>query len=290
MHRIPDHGFMHTRRQVLFAGGALMVSVTLAPFARAQSGAVKVEGGKKPTFLPPPDSRDPVAHSLAEQLFWNDIMMEHGLFLTMLMPGPDLADENARAEGFRKTFEQRFAAVKGAAFNEQTFVGENEKTIAHMEEFIAYKRDLGKRQDDGKLHSLVWPTFFDHTAREAEHGVARLRRLSNGDTTVDRSEADKYWAAIMGEHADFIAHLLDPAERALIGTSEKAAEEFYELVAKPDHDKVQKATASLHDFKVVAGKGIDSGAINSIIHPVLADHVRREAIKASDELKRATTS
>jgi hypothetical protein len=29
------------------------------------------------------------------------------------------------------------------------------------------------------------------------------------------------------------------------------------------------------------------GKIKSIIHPTLADHVRREALKAADDLKRA---
>ena len=41
------------------------------------------------------------------------------------------------------------------------------------------------------------------------------------------------------------------------------------------------------DFKTAAEKGIQTGTIKSIIHPTLADHVRREAIKAADELKRA---
>jgi hypothetical protein len=41
------------------------------------------------------------------------------------------------------------------------------------------------------------------------------------------------------------------------------------------------------DFKTAAEKGIQTGKIRSIIHPTLADHVRREALKAADELKRA---
>ncbi|MGI8918156.1 MAG: DUF2935 domain-containing protein [Pyrinomonadaceae bacterium] len=41
------------------------------------------------------------------------------------------------------------------------------------------------------------------------------------------------------------------------------------------------------DFKTAAEKGIQTGKIKSIIHPALADHVRREAIKFADELKRA---
>ena len=48
-----------------------------------------------------------------------------------------------------------------------------------------------------------------------------------------------------------------------------------------------KAVDDIIDFKIAAEKGIELGEIRSIIHPTLADHVRREAIKAADELKRA---
>ena len=40
-------------------------------------------------------------------------------------------------------------------------------------------------------------------------------------------------------------------------------------------------------FETTATKGIEEGTINSITHPTLADHVRREAVKFVDELKRA---
>ena len=39
-------------------------------------------------------------------------------------------------------------------------------------------------------------------------------------------------------------------------------------------------------FKTTATKGIEEGKIKSIIHPTLADHARREAVKFVDELKR----
>ena len=50
---------------------------------------------------------------------------------------------------------------------------------------------------------------------------------------------------------------------------------------------VEKAVDDIIDFKTAAEKGIQTGKIKSIIHPALADHVRREALKAADELKRA---
>jgi hypothetical protein len=43
-----------------------------------------------------------------------------------------------------------------------------------------------------------------------------LEQFSRGDTSTDMKAAAAFWTQIMGEHADFIAHLLDPAERDLI--------------------------------------------------------------------------
>jgi hypothetical protein len=48
-----------------------------------------------------------------------------------------------------------------------------------------------------------------------------------------------------------------------------------------------KAAQEVLDFKTVGEKGIYAGKIKSIIHPSLASHVRREAVKFIDELKRA---
>jgi len=83
--------------------------------------------------------------------------------------------------------------------------------------------------------------------------------------------------------------LLDPEERELIMKSLTASNEFHKLHADRPDDKepVMQAVNDIIDFKVAAEKGIELGVIKSIIHPTLADHVRREALKAADELKRA---
>src|SRR3546814_11857471 len=54
----------------------------------------------------------------------------------------------------------------------------------------------------GKLKSLVWPTFFDHTAREGEYFVQRLARLSAGDPSLGPGRTAVIWTLIMGEHAE----------------------------------------------------------------------------------------
>jgi len=114
----------------------------------------------------------------------------------------------------------------------------------------------------------------------------------------------------MDEHARFVAHLLDPDEYELIEKAFKTAEVFRELqkdgvagavsalaahpgtVAdslgkNPDVDAVMSAAQTMLDFKTQAVRDIESARIKSIIEPRLADHVRREALKFVNELKRA---
>jgi hypothetical protein len=69
-----------------------------------------------------------------------------------------------------------------------------------------------------------------------------------------------------------------------------ASEGFRKLHDQPSGQKeaAGRAVDEIIDFKVAAEKGIETGQIKSIIHPTLADHVRREALKAADEIARAT--
>jgi hypothetical protein len=166
----------------------------------------------------------------------------------------------------------------------------SQSTIDQVRRFVDFKHRMRDEQGAGRLKSLTWATFFDHTAREAEYFSARLSRLSAGDVALNRATAAEFWTMIMGEHADFIAHLLDPSERKLVAQALQTSTDFYKLHGqKPvPNDKVIKSVDDILNFKVAAEKGIETGKIKSIIHPTLADHVRREALKAADELRRST--
>ena len=114
----------------------------------------------------------------------------------------------------------------------------------------------------------------------------------------------------MEEHARFVAHLLDPDEYALIDEATKASRAFQDLgkggvtgtltalvdepgavvkglIENPEMDAVMSAARSILDFKTERVRDIEMKRIKSIIDPRLADHVRREALKFVDELKRA---
>ncbi len=294
MHPLPtasQTAFLRRRQLLQFASvgiaGTLLLSHAPLVFAQdATFPGVKAEpGGHKPTYLPTSD--DPVAHSIAENLFWNEQLLEHTAFFTMLMPGPELAGLRAEVDKFKTVFTQRLAATKSARLDKGSLAAFNQTSIDEARRFADFKRAQSDAHAAGKVRSLVWPTFFDHTAMEADYFATRLGALSGGNVELDRDEAVKFWSTIMGEHADFVAHLLDPRERDLIKQAMDTSDAFGKINKEPANaKKALDATEQIIDFKVAAEKGIDAGKIRSIIHPTLADHVRREALKAADELRR----
>ena len=91
-----------------------------------------------------------------------------------------------------------------------------------------------------------------------------------------------FWNQIMMEHALFIRGLLDPSEAKLIDSADESAKEFAELLRQCN--TAQTLTASslekaikLRGFKEAGTKGIQECKIRSVILPLLADHVLREA-------------
>lgn len=85
----------------------------------------------------------------------------------------------------------------------------------------------------------------------------------------------------------FIRGLLDPSEEELICTADKFAIDFENLLARARKqdcratggitEKSLKETRELKEFKTAGTKGILECKIESIILPLLADHVLREA-------------
>ena len=300
-----------TRRRVLTAGGITLVAafagcrsttavsvpatgVSASPRAASEAARVQaarvqaVENLRKPVFVPEAGAKDPISFSLADTLFWTDILSEHGQFFSMLMPGDELAPHRAEAERFKTTFAQQFERARSASIDQSNYTQLNRQTVELVKPFIEWKRRLGEAQAKGRIRSLVWPDFFEHTAMEAERFTRRLDVLSRGPAELDQNEVVTFWAKIMEDHAEFISHLLDPQEKTLIAAARKSADLFEKL--RTDKGGKVKALAegqAMVAFKTTATKGIEEGKIKSIIHPTLADHVRREAVKFVDELKRA---
>jgi hypothetical protein len=104
-----------------------------------------------------------------------------------------------------------------------------------------------------------------------------------------------FFLRIMADHAKFIGHLLDPSERKLVEQAREFSHEFDQLLfqardldsMRPQSqtepllsqflDQKRVSVKSLRDFKQTARDLIEQCKIKSIIHPLLADHVFREA-------------
>ena len=277
-----------------------------------RSGGTEVESiFDKPMILPEQGEQSPSLHAWADARFATDIMAEHALFFVLLMPPELAAKERTEAEQFHKTFTALYARIEADGPPEPSALKSFAASVLEeIKPFIEYKARLGDAQTSGSLRSLVWPLFFDHTRHEAERWTRRLDTLAGGESELDRSEVSIFWTEIMDEHARFVAHLLDPDEFALIDTCMKTSRVFCDLhkggahgvvsalldepgtvtsslIQNPETDAILSAAQTILDFKTKAARDIEGGRIKSIIDPRLADHVRREALKFVDELKRA---
>ena len=82
----------------------------------------------------------------------------------------------------------------------------------------------------------------------------------------------------------FIRGLLDPTEEDLINTADSFAKDYSNLLSacnSAQRRTLQTSsldeTLKFRDFKMVGTKGIEECKIRSVILPLLADHVLREA-------------
>ena len=277
-----------------------------------RSGAPELETPfEKPVILAAADNKDVAVHAWADARFVTDILAEHGPFFALLMPPEVAAEERADALRFAETFGTLHEQIAGSALPARSevkgFVG---KVTEQMKPFIAYKARLGEAQTSGKLRSLVWPLFFEHTQHEAERWSRRLDALARGESEFEKAEVGTFWTNIMDEHCRFVAHLLDPDENELIETAMSTSRVFCDLhkgglggvvsalvhepstvvgslAQNPETDAILSAAQTILDFKTKAARDIEAGRIKSIIDPRLADHVRREALKFVDEYRRA---
>ncbi len=244
---------------------------------------------RKPVVLPAPGSMDPAEHARADVLFWSDQLAEHALFIAMFLPGDELAQLRQQALAFQRQFMEHLATVQRATIDRENFQRLNRQTLDLVLPLIDFKVRVEDAQRRGQVRSLVYPSFAAHIRAEAERFTGRLDQLSRGDATLDLGELVQFWMRIMEEHATFAAHLLDPEEAALIEQARATAANFRALrTSGADIITLFTAAETIIHFKETTGAGIEAAQIQSIIHPALADHILREAIKFRDELQRAS--
>lgn len=162
----------------------------------------------------------------------------------------------------------------------------NCRALKALNGLIDFKESILNCVRQGELFTVNYPLLIEHILREAKlyrKYVELLERTGDlPDGTVREDEC--FWNQIMMEHAEFIRGLLDPCETELIRAAEGFAEDFCRLLetCRNAHGKTMRGqtlekTRQFRDFKAAGTRGIQQNTIRSIILPLLADHVLREA-------------
>ena len=143
-----------------------------------------------------------------------------------------------------------------------------------------------------EMFTLNYPLLIEHILREARFFMTMLVMLVKGEDIMDPRDLinkEAFWNRIMAEHSKFIAGLLDPSEQNLIDTARMFGKTFDKLTAEAVEatnqtleaakvtDESIAETIRLRDFKSAGTDGILNCQIQSIILPLLGDHVLREA-------------
>lgn len=163
----------------------------------------------------------------------------------------------------------------------------NQTSIRMLDGLICFKEKVLSNVLCCKMFTMNYPLLLEHIIREAKLYRTYVRNYENGMEFDCKNmvQTEQFWNRIMMEHALFIRGLLDPTENELIETSNSFAEDYARLltVSKEMHDKTiiynksLEETLNFRDFKQAGTKGIQDCKIRSIILPLLADHVLREA-------------
>lgn len=165
----------------------------------------------------------------------------------------------------------------------------NFRIINLLEEAIEYKKNLSNEVLNCQVYISLYPELLEHTVEEEELYLGHLYSLNKKEmpTQMPHMEPKKmmdFWNHIMKEHAQFIDGMLDPSEedfkkqaREFICIYERLLNNYRRSSTRQLSNNSLKATKAIKNYKETATKGLIDCSIKSIIPPLLADHVLREA-------------
>lgn len=165
----------------------------------------------------------------------------------------------------------------------------NTKAIRALNGLIDFKEQILREVNAARLFTANYPLLIEHILREARlyrSILVELRQNRRISCSSLRAK-EEFWNQIMMEHALFIRGLLDPTEVKLIGAADQFAIDYAKLLEMAKTRDCQatngltmktlEETRKYRDFKAAGAKGILECEIASVILPLLADHVLREA-------------
>lgn len=182
------------------------------------------------------------------------------------------------------TENRRRSGIISARFNQVQSL--NRTAIKLIEGLIAFKEKILQNVLNCSIFTANYPLLIEHIIREAKLYCKYVKMLEkDGNLNYHAmKDTETFWNRIMMEHAMFIRGLLDPCEAELFCSADEFAKDFAALLEKSccAHDKAMRRdsleeTMKFRDFKAAGTQGISECEIRSVILPLLADHVLREA-------------
>lgn len=162
----------------------------------------------------------------------------------------------------------------------------NRTALRLLNGLIALKEEILNKVLNCQMFTMNYPLLIDHILREAKLYCKYVQMLeTDGEIGIQSmKDIECFWNQIMMEHALFIRGLLDPSETELINSADAFVADYSALL-NSCHNAQNRAltidymteTRKFRDFKTAGAKGIESCQIRSLILPLLADHVLREA-------------
>ena len=165
----------------------------------------------------------------------------------------------------------------------------NHQMLNSLEGLIGFKEQILKEVSGCRLFTFNYPLLIEHILREARLYRQTIMELERRGCIPEKDlrGMETFWNQIMMEHAQFIRGLLDPTECELLDTADGFAKDYCRLLKEAkDRDmystnelkkRTIKTTEKYQQFKSAGTKGITECQIRSLILPLLADHVLREA-------------
>lgn len=162
----------------------------------------------------------------------------------------------------------------------------NRTALRLLDGLISFKESILRNVLQCRMFTMNYPLLIEHIIREAKLYREYVAALERDGELTERSMKDVecFWNRIMMEHAMFIRGLLDPCETDLFNAADGFAKDYAALLetSRNAHDKTMsnsslEQTVKFRDFKQAGVQGIEQCRIRSIILPLLADHVLREA-------------
>lgn len=165
----------------------------------------------------------------------------------------------------------------------------NQQMLRSLNGLISFKEEILREVTRCRLYTANYPLLIEHILREAKLYREMISELKQRGKIAapNLRNLEIFWNQIMMEHAQFIRGLLDPTECELMETADGFAEDYCRLLEEAGRQdckamnaltaKTLQTTKQYQQFKTAGIEGITGCEIRSVILPLLADHVLREA-------------